>query len=85
MQWRSWLLIIMLIFVAVGEFILQPMMETLKIQGLIEGSDAKKQFGMLHGIASILYLAESLLGLSLVAFGLDDSDNRGNLRPAGID
>ena len=70
LQWRAWVLIILLVLVATGEFVLQPMMESLKLQGLIEGSEAKKQFGMLHGIASIIYLMESLLGLALVATGL---------------
>jgi len=70
LQWRAWVLIIMLVLVATGEFVLQPMMESLKLQGLIEGGEAKKQFGMLHGIASIIYLMESLLGLALVATGL---------------
>lgn len=70
LQWRAWVLIIMLVLVATGEFVLQPMMESLKLQGLIEGSEAKKQFGMLHGVASIIYLMESLLGLVLVATGL---------------
>ncbi|WP_455206721.1 DUF4149 domain-containing protein [Kaarinaea lacus] len=70
LQWRVWVLVIMLALVVSGEFILQPMMESLKLQGLTEGSDVKKQFGMLHGVASIIYLIESLLGLSLVVFGL---------------
>ena len=77
MNWRIWVIAIMVVLVACGEFILQPMMESLKAQGLIEGSATKKQFGMLHGIASIIYLIESLLGLSLVVFGLQkpESDN----------
>ena len=70
LEWRAWVLIIMLVLVATGEFVLQPMMESLKLQGLIEGSEAKKQFGMLHGVASVIYLVESLLGLALVAGGL---------------
>lgn len=70
LQWRAWVLIVMLALVATGEFVLQPMMESLKLQGLIEGSEAKKQFGMLHGVASIIYLMESLLGLALVVTGL---------------
>jgi len=70
MQWRVWVIVIMLALVAGGEFILQPMMENLKLQGLLEDSATKKQFGILHGIASSLYLLESLLGLSLVIFGL---------------
>ncbi|MCI0508328.1 MAG: DUF4149 domain-containing protein [Gammaproteobacteria bacterium] len=70
LQWRAWILLIMIVLVASGEFILQPMMESLKIQGLTEGSDARKQFGMLHGIASFIYLIESLLGLALVVLGV---------------
>lgn len=72
-QWRAWVLIVMLALVATGEFVLQPMMESLKLQGLIEGSEAKQRFGMLHGIASMIYLVESLLGLALVATGLSPS------------
>jgi hypothetical protein len=76
LQWRVWIIIAMLLLVATGEFVLQPMMESLKLQGLVEGSAQRQQFGMLHGIASLMYLIESLLGLSLVIFGLDAS--RGN-------
>jgi MFS family permease len=74
LQWRAWVLIVMLLLVATGEFVLQPMMESLKLEGLVEGSDAKKQFGMLHGVASIIYLVESLLGLILVIFGLSTTN-----------
>ena len=70
LQWRAWVLIIMIVLVASGEFLLQPVMESLKAQGLTEGSDARKQFGMLHGVAAFIYLVESLLGLVLVVFGL---------------
>jgi MFS family permease len=70
LQWQVWLLILMLVLVASSEFIIQPMMETLKAQGLVEGSPTKKQFGILHGVASSLYLIVSLCGLSLVMFGL---------------
>jgi hypothetical protein len=69
LQWRAWILLIMIVLAASGEFILQPMMESLKLEGLTEGSDARKQFGMLHGIASFIYLIESLLGLALVVSG----------------
>lgn len=74
-HWRIWVIVTMVALVACGEFILQPMMESLKTQGLVEGSAIKKQFGMLHGVASIIYLAESLLGLSLVVFGLEKSES----------
>lgn len=65
-QWRVRLLLLMLVLIAVGEFVLQPMMAELKAQGLVEGSDAAARFGLLHGIASILYLVNSLSGLALV-------------------
>jgi len=78
LQWRSWLLIIMLVAVACGEFVLQPMMATLKAQGLLDNPDIKHQFGILHGVASILYLAESLSGLVLVMVGLHDVKEQGN-------
>lgn len=70
LHWRVWLVVMMLVLVICGEFVLQPMMEALKSQGLVEGSPIKKQFGILHGVASSMYLVESLLGLSLVIFGL---------------
>jgi len=69
-QWRVWCLFGMFIVVAVSFFALQPMMGELKAQGLIESSDAVKQFGILHGVSSSLYLINSLCGLILVVAGL---------------
>lgn len=66
--WQLWALLTMLVLICVGQFILQPMMAELKAAGL-EGA-AVKQFGKLHGIASVLFLINSLLGLGLVIFGL---------------
>ncbi len=66
--WRSWVLVGMLCFIVVGQFVLQPKMEALKIAG-VEG-EAVAQFAMLHGIASILFLVNSLAGLVLVIFGV---------------
>lgn len=65
---QFWLLIIMLILVLVGEFVLQPSMASLKSMGIVEGSEGARQFAQLHGIASVLYLLNSLLGLMLVIF-----------------
>lgn len=67
-QWRSWVLIFMLIIIVVGEFILQPLMAALRQDGISPAE--KTQFGMLHGIASVLFLINSLAGLILVIFGL---------------
>lgn len=64
-QWQSWVLVLMLVLVAVGLFVLQPMMQDLKQQGLA-GAEAAAAFGRLHGISSALYLVTSLGGLALV-------------------
>lgn len=65
-QWRVRLLLMMLVIVLIGEFALQPMMAELKAGGLVEGSDEAARFGLLHGVASILYLINSLAGMVLV-------------------
>ena len=62
-----WLLLLMLL-VVIGEFVIQPQIAQLKLQGLTEGAAAAAQFGKLHGIASILYMLNSLTGLILVIF-----------------
>jgi len=67
-NWRLWVLLVMLGIVVVGQFVLQPMMAELKSVGL-EGETAK-QFGKLHGVASILFLMNSIAGLALVITGL---------------
>ena len=74
--WQFWILLIMLLLVINNEFILQPLMANLKIQGLIEGSAAKSRFGMLHGIASTLYLFISIMGLVLVSVGIHKSKSK---------
>ena len=66
--WQLWVVLVMLVLAANSEFVLQPMMVELKTQGLIEGSQAKSKFGMLHGVSSSLYLLTSVLGLIVVVF-----------------
>ncbi len=63
---RVQLLIAMLVLVVLGEFVLQPQMAALKAEGIIEGSGAAARFGVLHGIASLLYLANSVIGMALL-------------------
>lgn len=63
---RVILLLLMLVIVLIGEFVLQPAMADLKAHGLVEGSEVAARFGMLHGIASLLYLLNSIGGLILV-------------------
>ncbi len=69
-NWRIWAVLVMLFLIAVSQFILQPLMESIRAGGIVEGTKTAKQFGQLHGVASILYLITSLLGLMLVVFGL---------------
>ncbi len=78
---RVQLLIAMLVLVVLGEFVLQPQMAALKAEGIIEGSGAAARFGVLHGIASLLYLANSVIGMALlVMIGLP---RRESLRAGG--
>lgn len=59
-HWRLWLIAAMLLLIAVGEFWVRPAMV----------AAPAADFGRLHGIAQIVYLAVSLLGLALVGLGL---------------
>ena len=70
-NWRLWTLVVMLVIIVISQFVLQPMMAELKASGL-EG-EAAKQFGRLHGVASILFLLNSIAGLTLVITGLSSS------------
>lgn len=59
----------MLLIGLIFQFGFQPAMNELKAQALpleVMNSAFAGQFGMLHGISSILYLAQSLLGVFLV-------------------
>lgn len=67
-NWRLWTLLGMVLIVIIGQFVLQPMMAELKAAGL-EGETAR-QFGKLHGVASIFFLINSIAGLALVITGL---------------
>ncbi len=69
-NWRLWVLLVMVVIVLLGQFVIQPMMVELKSAGLVPGSHAAASFGRLHGISSILFMVNSLLGLVLVIFGL---------------
>ena len=55
----------MLLLVVVGQFVITPMVADLRVQGLTDSP----RFGQLHGLASILFIATSVLGLVLVAAG----------------
>jgi hypothetical protein len=66
-----WLLVGMLVCVLVGYFALQPFMNALRMEAMNAGMDIANspyasRFGMLHGVSSLFYLIESLLGVALV-------------------
>jgi len=63
-HWVFWALIVMVLFILIGQFIIQPMMAELKASGITDLN--RSEFGKLHGIASVLFLINSLLGLALV-------------------
>lgn len=73
--WQVWALIAMLALVCVNEFTVQPLIQELKLLGIAEGSPAQAEFKRLHGLASVLYMITSLLGLSLVIFGLQKNSD----------
>lgn len=69
-NWRIWAVIMMLFLIAVSQFVLSPVMDSLRATGLAEGSESARRFDQLHHVASFLYTITSLLGLALVVFGL---------------
>ena len=64
------LVVLMLVCLSVGYFGLQPFMAALKETAVSNGGmmteAARARFGMLHGVASVIYLVESLLAVVLV-------------------
>jgi len=61
------LVIVMVLIIMIGQWVLQPMMVELKAQGLGQAAVAA-QFGRLHGVAQVLFMINSLLGLVLVVW-----------------
>ncbi len=66
-----WFIAGMLICVLAGYFALQPFMNALRVAAEEAGTDVghsvyASRFGMLHGVSTLFYLVESLLGLALV-------------------
>ncbi len=69
-DWRLWVVCGMLLITLVGEFGLASRMQALKQEAgaaLVHGSDLHRRFSRLHGLSSILFLLNSLMGLALVA------------------
>ena len=81
-QWQFWVLACMLLIIVIAAFVVQPMMQELKIKGIVEGTRLAKEFGRLHGVSSILFLINSILGLLLVATGLHNKREKKGASPA---
>ena len=66
-----WLVVLMALMVAVSQFGIQPLMAQLKADALpreVMESVLRDRFATWHGVSSILYLVQSLLGLWLVVW-----------------
>ena len=64
-NWRAVVIVCMLLLVVIGQFVITPMVAELRVQGLTD----TPRFGQMHGVASVLFLITSVLGLVLVAAG----------------
>ncbi len=62
--------LLMLTCLTVGYFGLQPFMaalrETAALNGGVMDDATRSRFGLLHGVASVIYLVQSLIGVALV-------------------
>ncbi|MBK6357332.1 MAG: DUF4149 domain-containing protein [Betaproteobacteria bacterium] len=64
-----WLVVLMALMTAASQFGIQPLMAQLKLDAMpreVMESVLRDRFAAWHGISSILYLVQSLLGLWLV-------------------
>jgi MFS family permease len=64
-----WVVLLMLALVLAGQFGVQPVMEALRAQALpreVMESVLRDRFVTWHGVASVLYIVQSVLGLTLV-------------------
>jgi hypothetical protein len=78
-SWRAGVLVAMIAITLVGEFVLAPQMQALKLAAggaITPDLPQYAEFGRLHGISSTLFLVNSLLGLVLVLFGLAPGSER---------
>ena len=64
-----WMIVVMLLLTLVGQFGIQPILADLKAQALpaeVMHSEFAGAFKTWHGAASVIYLAQSLMGIVLV-------------------
>jgi len=62
-----WFLLLILVFALVGTFVIQPWMNQLKDSALAGGAPVMmsvhaKTFGRLHGVSSLLFMAQAICG-----------------------
>jgi hypothetical protein len=79
-DWRAGVLVVMLTATVIGEFGLAVRMRELKELMILPpvAPAVLSEFGRLHGIASLLFLVNSALGLALVIFGIRPRVQAGN-------
>jgi MFS family permease len=64
-----WIVLLMLALVCAGEFGIQPIMAALKAEALpkqVMESVLRDRFAAWHGVSSVLYIIQSLLGAALI-------------------
>jgi len=64
-----WIVLLMLALVCAGEFGIQPVMAALKAEALpkqVMESVLRDRFAAWHGVSSVLYIIQSLLGATLI-------------------
>jgi hypothetical protein len=71
-DWRAVVLLTMLVITMIGDFGLAARMRELKELMVLPpvAPAVTSEFGRLHGIASLLFLANCVFGLALVIFGI---------------
>lgn len=69
-QWFFWIVLVMLLLTLAQHFGIQPIMQHMKDEAMpqdVMHSLFKDRFTAWHGVSSVIYLIQSLLGLALVA------------------
>lgn len=72
-QWRTWIVASMLVLIAIGQFVVTPLMQEIKqarLAAKLMSPDMHEQFQLLHGISTTLFVMVSILGLVLAWFGV---------------
>ena len=78
-EWMFWLVVAMLAITLLLQFGIYPLLADIKLQAQspdVMQSALAPRFKMWHGISSILYLVESLLGAALVIKPLQKRDQK---------